>query len=364
MSNPGHSAASSVICGRRLSRVLCTALAAGVVAAAGIGGVAAATTGPGYLISPPKYRISLKLLKAYTGRYATTSTSPKSRITSSELYLGVAESGYAAGGISIYSYNAAGTLQSFASTIYNVHLVGGGQIEADIVGAGGRPVLGHLFFRHAHGTRNLVGQIDPPSGGGPFAIAYRYAASAGPLPGQANTPVPGPPNAGTVTGSGLTSASKPTTPAPKGVPGWGPTGRFLGRYHLIPGAVAAPASRPAGIFTVALATADQLAASSQRPTGGQLTLFMRTVKKTLPPVPSGILSLETPAGSTVVYLTQLSSAGLGRKALVNGGSFLGPTLGSLTGTSSAAGSLTATITTQALGTFSARFSRFSASPKP
>jgi hypothetical protein len=81
-------------------------------------------------------------------------------------------------------------------------------------------------------------------------------------------------------------------------------------------------------------------------------------------VPSGILSLTTPAGSSVLYLTKLKSASSSRTATVNGGSFLGVPIGSLTGRSAGAGALTATIRAQGLGTLSVRFVRYSSKPRP
>jgi hypothetical protein len=295
----------------------------------------------------------------------TTSIASGGKIRSSEVYIGVAESGYAAGGISLYSYDAAGTLQSFAGTLYNFHSVGS-QVEADIVGAGGQPVLGHLFFAHKGRSRNLVGRIQPPSSRARYAIAYRFAAPGGPLPGQASSSVPGPPNAGTVSGKALNSNGNggTSTASPRPVSGWGPTGRFLGRYHLSSAAAGSVASQPAGIFTVALSAAGKLSAASERPTGGQLTMFMRVVKKTLPPEPSGILSLQTPSGNSVLYLTKLTSAGLARNAQVHGGSYLGPQLGTFSGTSAAPGALSGKLSTAGAGTFVARFTRFSTSPQP
>ena len=147
--------------------------------------------------------------------------------------------------------------------------------------------------------------------------------------------------------------------APKTVSGWGPTGTFVGRYHLTPGATGAVASQPAGIFTVAATAAARLSAAAQRPTGGQLTLFMRTVKKILPPVPSGILSLHTPSGNSVVYFTYLSSAGSARKAQVHGGSYLGPQLGTFSGTSTAPGTLRGRLNGSGIGNVALRFTRFS-----
>jgi hypothetical protein len=330
----------------------------------GFAGLALATTGPGYLVAPPKDRIPLRVVKSYSGRYVTTSIAHNSGLTSSEVYIGVAESGYAAGGISIYSYDSSGSLQSFAGTLYNFHLVGG-QVEADIVGAGGAPVLGHLFFAHTAGGKNIAGTIMPPGRTGAYALAYRRAGGSTPLPGQANSPVPGPPNAGTVSGPALNADGNGGSGAlPKPIPGWGPTGRFLGRYHLTGGHPATTANQPAGIFTVALAAASRLSALAQLPTSGQLTLFMRTVKKTLPPEPSGILALQSPSGNEVVYLTHLTSAGLTRKAEVHGGSFLGPQIGTFQGTTARAGAVSGKLGATGIGTFTVSFSRFSTRPTP
>jgi hypothetical protein len=316
-----------------------------------------ATTGPGYLLNPPKYRIPLSVLKAYTGRYVSTSITPGPSIVSSELYIGVAASGYAAGGISIYSYDRQGMLQTYAGTIYNFRLVGKGA-EADLVSTDGTTVLGHVTVQHAGSSRNLVGTLEPPTGG-QYRVDYRYAASEGPLPGQAYAPVAPAP------GSGARPASSPK-PATSSNPqaGWGSPARFIGRYRLIVGTPIAQLPAPAGIFSRAAAAADRLLASAQTPTGGELTLFMRTVKKTEPPMPSGILSVDTQAGSYVLYLTNLRSDGPMRSATVHGGAFLGPTIGSLTGMSGGRRTLTATVTARAIGTFSVRFVRFSSTPAP
>jgi hypothetical protein len=318
--------------------------------------LAAATTGPGYLLGPPRYRLPLKVLKSYTGRYASTSAAPAARIISSEFVVAVAVSGYPAGGISIYSYDPQGTEQTFVGTLYNFHVVAS-QVEADIVSTGGSAVLGHVFFRHAGSSRNLVGTIEPPTGGR-FAIAYRYAASEGPLPGQAYAPVAGARSAGTAMGT----ATAP--PKRKLKLGWGPKASFLGRYRL--GARASVPQAPAqdGIFSLAVSVAERLATAARQPTSGELTLVLRTVKKTEPPVPSGILSVVTPAGSYVLYLTHLESAGQVRTATVNGGSFLGSAIGGLSGSSAAPGTLAVKLSAQGIGVLSVRFTRFSHSPKP
>lgn len=317
--------------------------------AASLGAVAEATTGPGYLLSPPKYRIQLNVLKSYIGRYVSSSVS-QGAIVSSELFIGEVQGRYGAGGISIYSYDPQGMVQSFAGTLYNFRLVGT-SLEADIVSTDGTTVLGHVLVRHVGSSRNLAGTLQPPSGQGVFAITYRYVGSEGVLSGPSHA------SAGAGTTPTTTTSNAPQT-------GWGAPASFLGRYGLTVGTPVAESPADAGIFSVAVGAANRLVASAQTPTAGQLTLFMRTIKKTEPPEPSGILSVVTPAGSYILYLTDLRSNGLMRSATVHGGAFAGPAIGKLTGTSAGQGTLTADVTAGGTGTFSVRLVRFSHSPEP
>ena len=316
--------------------------------------VAGATTGPGFLLKPPKQRIPLSVLGKYTGRYVSSSVAKGSGIVSSELFIGVAGNGYGAGGVSIYGYSPQGMLQTFAGTLYNFHVVGNA-VEADIVSPDGTTVLGHVIVRHDGSSRNLVGTLQPPAGNGVFPISYRYVAPEGALAGRARTPA--------ASSSAAASTAQPSASS-KPQPGWGAPAGFLGRYGLIVGTPVTQPPAPAGIFSGAVAAASRLVAGAQTPSSGELTMFMRTIKKSEPPVPSGILSLLTPVGSYVLYLTDLQAQGLMRTATVHGGSFLGPAIGTLKGTRGGTGTLTADVTARGVGTFSVRFVRFSASPKP
>lgn len=315
--------------------------------------VAGATTGPGFLLTPPKHRLPARVLAVYTGRYVSSSVAERSGIVSSELSIGLAANGYAAGGISIYSYDSQGMPQTFAGTLYDFRLLGN-SVEADIVSSDGTTVLGHVIVQHSLSSRTLVGTLQPPAQTEAFPITYRYVGSESALPGQAYA------------GGGPSPARATATPSASSKPhsGWGSPASTLGRYRLVVSTPVATAAAPAGIFSVAVAAANRLVAGAQTPTGGELTLFMRTVKKTEPPVPSGILSLTAPVGSYVLYLTNLQSAGLTRTANVHGGAFLGPVLGTLKGTSGGAATLTADVTARGVGAFSVRFVRFSSSPTP
>jgi len=68
--------------------------------------------------------------------------------------------------------------------------------------------------------------------------------------------------------------------------GWGSEASYLGRYHvhILPASSASTgsASRQAAIFSAVVSACQKLSASATRPTGGELTLFMREVKKGMP----------------------------------------------------------------------------------
>jgi hypothetical protein len=161
--------------------------------------------------------------------------------------------------------------------------------------------------------------------------------------------------AGLLAGCGGSSKTTSTAaPAPatapvvktKGTPGWGAESAYLGRYqaHIAPSSVAQ-------------------VPKSTRPESGALTLFMREVKKGKPLVPSGILALHAPQSSVVVYLTYLSSSHGKVHAKINGGSFLGPVIGSFTGVTSP-GTVLGTARIEGLGDVEAHYVRVSKSPQP
>jgi hypothetical protein len=126
----------------------------------------------------------------------------------------------------------------------------------------------------------------------------------------------------------------------KGKEGWGGLGSFIGRYHV-----------------------KVLSAGSDGVRSGELTMF---VQEEYPgsEEPAGILVLKTKTNNDVVYLKDLKHRGSSRTAVVKGGAFLGPTIGSFSGTMPRAGKIRATVKTRGLGTFKAVFSRYSKKPTP
>lgn len=151
--------------------------------------------------------------------------------------------------------------------------------------------------------------------------------------------------------------------------GWGAEAAYLGRYHvhvLPAGGVAttSPLAGQAGVFSAVVSACQHLSATVTRPTGGELTVFMREVKKGMPLVPSAILNLKAPAGNELVYLTYLSSSQGVLHAKINGGAFVGPVIGSFTGRSARPGTISATAVVEGLPSFEADYVRFSSAPQP
>ena len=126
----------------------------------------------------------------------------------------------------------------------------------------------------------------------------------------------------------------------KGKEGWGSFGSFVGRYHV-----------------------KVLSGGSGGVRGGELSMF---IQEEYPgsEEPAGILKMTTKTNNEVVYLKELKHSGSSRTAVIKGGAFLGPTIGSFRGTMLKAGKIRASVTTHGLGKMTAVFSRYSKKPTP
>ena len=151
--------------------------------------------------------------------------------------------------------------------------------------------------------------------------------------------------------------------------GWGAEATYIGRYTatFVPGARAPTRLAPAhaAIFDAIANSCQRLAAAGgTRPTSGELTMFMREVKKGKPLVPSGVLAMKAPAGNELLYLTYLSNKGGTLAAKINGGAFVGPVIGSFTGHRTGPDTILGTVSAEGIATVTASFSRFSGTAQP
>ena len=306
--------------GRRRPARLALGLAA-MAASLWIGGGAAlATTGPTVIARPPRYRIARSIIDTYVGRYRTGTQAPKSRVITSDILITFAH-GYPQGGIAIFAYDAKGNVQSELLVLYDFRAVGA-NVVGDMEGPTGTPVFGTVTMHHVGRSRNLTVLIRPVSYVGPGPVIFRYL---GPPGSTAN---------GTI--------ARRTQAAWR--PGWRARAGSVGRYRLVPGS----SQRAVGT----------------KVTGGELTLFLRQVVKGKPLLLSGILHLVTRTSSIVLYLTHFAASGVERRADVNAGAFLGPVIGTLTGTAGRLGRVNGVIRAQGVPTTAASFVRFSSSPQP
>jgi hypothetical protein len=134
--------------------------------------------------------------------------------------------------------------------------------------------------------------------------------------------------------------ASPALAGSKAKEGWGPENSYIGRYQ-----------------------AKIMSAGGSGVRSGELTLF---IQEEYPgsEEPAGILEFRTKTNSDVVYLKEMKHRGSSRTAVVKGGAFLGPTIGSFSGTMLKAGKIEATVKTRGLGTIKAVFSRYSKKPTP
>jgi hypothetical protein len=167
------------------------------------------------------------------------------------------------------------------------------------------------------------------------------------------------------------AAAAPTFgPSPNTPTGWGSQPQAVGRYHLLVSQTTTlPASRAPGVFAFAVDLMSDLTAavgpaSAKTTTAGELTVFMRKVKTGEPYAGSGILSVHLPNANFVLYLTELSSHGTARSAVVNKGAFVGDPIGHVSGRSTAPGHLTFTVEAKGIPSLHARLVRFSNRPTP
>ena len=121
-------------------------------------GSASATTGPTQFLHPPKYKVQSKLAKLYVGQYNLSSVVSSARLSGAAMGIEVDDHGALFGIGQFYGYDAHGYQSTWVGTLYNFHVVAKGEMDIQIVGQGGKPVLGAMYlFRSSHG--DLRGQI-------------------------------------------------------------------------------------------------------------------------------------------------------------------------------------------------------------
>jgi hypothetical protein len=287
--------------------------------------VAWATTGPGYLLRPPKQPLPKSAAEPWLGYYQATSIASDSSITSSAWFceLNATFSPPAlVGGIQVYAHDQNGQPSSWTAILYDFTPTAGGGMRIALTGPEGYPTIGHLNLRLAAG--NVVrGTLAISSG--TYAVSFRRLSRNAP---------PGRP--GQVSAIPVSASSAPA--------GWGSDLSYLGFYRLLAatGTIPPSAGGGPGIFAsiAQFAESGEVPGSAVIPHHGGLSVFTRSTGSGRPSQPVGILWMP---GAAPLYLTGLTSAGAQREAQVHAGSFDGPTVGSFSAASLRGGQLLGTV---------------------
>lgn len=106
----------------------------------------------------------------YRGQYILTKAATGARLSGGELAIEITPYGYLYGVGQFYGYDSQGSQSSWTATLYNFHLSSRNVMIIDLLGQGGRPLLGRLFVTRGR-SGALVGEIN--LGSRRYAISWR-----------------------------------------------------------------------------------------------------------------------------------------------------------------------------------------------
>ena len=129
-----------------------------------------ATTGPTDFLPLSPYHVAEKLLPLYRGQYILAGAASAARLSGGALAVEINPYGYLYGRGQFYGYDAGGHQTSWTAILYNFHVASHGVMIFDLLGPGGRPLLGRLFVRRTQ-SGDLVGQVK--LGSRRYAISWR-----------------------------------------------------------------------------------------------------------------------------------------------------------------------------------------------
>jgi hypothetical protein len=142
--------------GRRTACIV-VAVAAALLGAAA---VASATTGPGYLLKHPGHTVTTKEAKPFLGVYKFKQIGSSNQVVDASMFaeFGQRPQNYMIGQIQVYAYDRSGQEGDWDATLYNWRWTGS-QMEMELVGFGGSPVLGYMVLRAEDSGHTLAGTL-------------------------------------------------------------------------------------------------------------------------------------------------------------------------------------------------------------
>jgi len=155
---------------RRAFVVLCVAAVASLGAAA----AATATTGPGYLLKHPGFRVTRTVAKPFTGVFKFDRAGSSAKMVNASMFAQLNNQppeDFMIGQIQVYAYDRSGHEGDWVGTMYNWHWTGR-EMQLELVGFGGSPVLGYMTLRARDSGKHLVGTLVTRSDNQHYAVAF------------------------------------------------------------------------------------------------------------------------------------------------------------------------------------------------
>jgi len=151
-------------------------LALCVAAVASLGAVAAATatTGPGYLLKNPGFKVTHRLAKPFVGVFKFNRAGSSSKMVNASMFADFTNQppeDFMIGQIQVYAYDRSGQEGDWVGTMYNWHWTGK-QMEMELVGFGGSPVLGYMVLKARDGGKHLVGSLVTRADNQHYSVAF------------------------------------------------------------------------------------------------------------------------------------------------------------------------------------------------
>jgi hypothetical protein len=154
---------------RRRTATIVVAVAAALLGAAA---AASATTGPGYLLKHPGHTVTTKEAKPFLGVFKFKQIGSSNQVVDASMFaeFGQRPQNYMIGQIQVYAYDNTGQEGDWDATLYNWRWTGS-QMEMELVGFGGVPVIGYMVLRAGKGN-TLAGTLVTVQGNNRYNVAF------------------------------------------------------------------------------------------------------------------------------------------------------------------------------------------------
>jgi hypothetical protein len=157
----------------RRCRTALLVLSVVVAASFGAAAIASATTGPGYLLKHPGYRVTTKDAKPFIGVWKYNPKGDSKNVINTSMFANFSErpENFLVGQVQVFAYDKNGQEGDWVGTMYNWHWTGK-QMQMELVGFGGTPVLGYMTLTSS-GPNTLKGTIVTTANHAKYTVAFK-----------------------------------------------------------------------------------------------------------------------------------------------------------------------------------------------